>query len=80
MFVKLHDFETGWYEVALGLKKEDIDVLIENLEILRNNPSQHFHISSDYSGDGGLGEIEIYIDEKEESNMQITSLPVEPTR
>ncbi|MCI5130700.1 MAG: hypothetical protein D3904_04090 [Candidatus Electrothrix sp. EH2] len=80
MRLRLVDIKTGWYEVSMGINKEDIDTLINNLSILKGNSSQHFHITSDYSGDGGLGEIEIYVDDTEASNMQITTLAIEPTR
>ncbi|OFZ45770.1 MAG: hypothetical protein A2381_15085 [Bdellovibrionales bacterium RIFOXYB1_FULL_37_110] len=80
MFVKLEELDSGWAEVSIGLKKEEIDILINNLKMLKEDITQHFHCSSDYERDKGLGHIEFYLDEENRNNMKITSLMIEPTR
>lgn len=70
MKTKLENWNNGWFGVELGIKRNEIDRLIGLLEMLKNDPDQHFHISSEYKGDGGLGDIEVYVqEESEESNM-----------
>lgn len=47
---------------------------------LRDDPDQHFHVSSDYAGSGGLGDIEVYVSEADAtSNMQIGSSAPAPS-
>ncbi len=67
---ELEDWKNGWYGVQLGISVEEIGVLIERLTALKAEPDQHFHLSSTYEGDGGLGDITIYVqDASEPSNM-----------
>lgn len=80
MFSKLIDYDTGWIGFELALKAKDIDTLIYNLQLLKADPSQHFHISSDFAGETGVADIEIYVDEESSENMTLLSLPVQPTR
>jgi hypothetical protein len=61
MHSKLEDWKNGWFGVELGFSKEEIDRLIERLRMIQNDPDQHFHLSSDYKGDGGIGDILICI-------------------
>ena len=63
MHGKIEDWNNGWYGISLGLAVPEIDRLIVLLTKLREDPDQHFHISSDCSGSGGLGDIEIYVAE-----------------
>jgi hypothetical protein len=58
---ELQDWKNGWYGLELGISLAEIDSLIELLQMIRNAPEQHFHISSDYKGTGGLGDIEIFV-------------------
>jgi len=72
MKAEIEDFQTGWYGLSLGINKNDVDNLIERLIYIKNNSNEHFHISSNYDGEGGVGDIEFYIlDENEEDNMII---------
>ena len=61
MHTSLEDWRNGWYGVYLGISPEEIDGLIERLEMLKTEPDQHFHLSSTYQGEGGLGDITIYV-------------------
>lgn len=59
MQVKLDDFKTGWFGLEVGLTDNDIAFLMEKLSTLRERKG-HFHARSDFSGDGGVGDIEFY--------------------
>jgi len=61
MHAKLNDWKNGWFGVELGLKAEEIDPLISLLQMIKSDPEQHFHLSSDYKGEGGLGDLEIHL-------------------
>lgn len=81
MRIQYDDFETGWIQLHVGIRHEEIDSLIELLKTLKSDPHQHFHISSDYQGDGGIGDIEFYIQGcNEQDNMMMTGLAVIPNR
>lgn len=81
MNVEFEDFGTGWIQMFLSLKEEDIDSFIEMLTVLKDRPESHFHITSDYEGESGVGDIEISCQgEDQKDNMQISGLDIEPTR
>jgi len=80
MYVELEDFKTGWYGISISLRKNEIDVLIENLEQLKRDEDQHFHISSDYKGEGGVGDIEFSIHKEGADNMQFWGMAISPNR
>jgi hypothetical protein len=68
MRCEIEDFHTGWFQVSLRLRPDEIDGLIEALR--RLGPDAHFHIMSDHDGDGGVADIEISLQgEHEASNM-----------
>ncbi len=69
MFVEIEDFETNWYGIKIGLNDQDINTVIQKLEKLRDGRISHFHFISDYEGEGGVGDIELYI-ENNLSNME----------
>ena len=71
MRTELEDWKNGWYGTQLALRAEEIDVLIERLRMLKAEPDQHFHLSSDYKGGGGLGDITVCLQAPSEaSNME----------
>ena len=81
MHAEIQDWNNGWYGVSLGLSTAEIDRLIALLTKLRADPEQHFHISSDYEGAGGLGDIEIYVAPAgTANNLQLSGLAVAPDR
>jgi len=82
MKIQIEDFETGWFGISMGIKKSEIDILIEGLKNLKRNEAQHFHVRSNYEGDGGVGDIELFIeDENTQDNSVIDlSLSIEPNR
>ncbi len=79
MHTKLNDWKNGWYGIELSLKKEEIDQVISRLQMLKKEPDQHFHISSDGKGPGGVGDIEIFVQAADEpSNMMTMSKAIAP--
>lgn len=76
---KLEDWKNGWFGVELGLKKEEIPRVIALLQMIQEDTDQHFHLSSDYKGSGGIGDIMIYVQLPEEiSNMESTGKALAP--
>lgn len=72
MHSKLDDWNNGWFGLQLALKRDEIDRVIELLQMLKDEPDQHFHLSSDYKGKGGLGDIEIFVQPQDQvSNMEL---------
>ena len=63
MHTELEDWKNGWYGVQLGITAEEIDVLIERLRMLKEEPDQHFHLTSTYKDGGGVGDITVYVQE-----------------
>jgi hypothetical protein len=80
MFVTIESYKTGWYEISIGIGPNEIDLLIKQLTQLKKDPDQHFHITSDYEGESGIGDIEFYIQDDRKSNMAITGAAISPNR
>jgi hypothetical protein len=72
MHSKLTDWKNGWFGLELGIAKDEIDLIIDHLNTLKKEPDQHFHLSSDYKAQGGLGDIEIYLQAPGELNNMET--------
>jgi len=71
MKAELSHFESGWKGLSLGIKEAEIDSLISCLENLRDS-REHFHCRSDFSGEPGVGDIEVYLlNENESGNLEI---------
>ncbi|MDI9239929.1 hypothetical protein QLQ15_13535 [Lysobacter sp. LF1] len=64
----MEDWKNGWVEVEIGLSAQDIDQLIASLQMIKADPDQHFHATSDCVGDGGMGQITFYIQQASEVN------------
>jgi hypothetical protein len=70
MHTKLEDWKNGWFGIEFAIRPEEIDGLIRQLEMLKSDHEQHFHIGSDYKGQGGVGDITICVQSADEaSNM-----------
>lgn len=80
MFVTIENYKTGWYGISIGIGPNEIDLLINQLTRLKKDPDQHFHITSNYEEEGGIGDIEFYIQDEEKSNMAITGTAISPNR
>lgn len=79
MKAELEDWKNGWHGVSLGLKQSELGQLIQLLQDLQNDPEQHFHLSSLYQGESGLGDIEVYVlPECEPDNMRLSSVALPP--
>jgi len=79
MHSKLADWKNGWFGVEIGVNRSDIDALIAKLTMLREEPDQHFHLSSDYKGTGGLGDLTFYVQsEREPDNMESSGKALAP--
>jgi hypothetical protein len=72
MRTELEDWKNGWVGVQLGLAPNEIDRVIELLALLKRDPEQHFHLSSDYRGTGGVGDITIYVQQPHEPDNMTT--------
>ena len=69
MRAEIEDFGTGWFGVRLGLRHQDIELLILRLEQLRVAPlGEHFHLRGNYQGAGGVADVEIYLEEATAKN------------
>ena len=79
MRAKLEDWKNGWMGLELGLSRDEIDELIRLLRMIQEDPDQHFHITSDYKADGGLGDITLYLKEPgEEDNLSLGGKALAP--
>ena len=79
MHAKLNDWKNGWFGVELGIRRGEIDRLIALLQKIKADPDQHFHLSSDYRGEGGLGDLEIHIQPEDVmSNLAGSGLALAP--
>ena len=77
--VKLEDWKNGWFGISMGIDSDEIDRLIELLKMIKGDPDEHFHLSSDYKGTGGVGDIEISMrDKSQKHNMHLSSRPLKP--
>lgn len=58
MKATLEDFNTGWLGLSLELTGREIDQLVEALTRIRASGG-HFHCRSNWSGNPGIGDIEV---------------------
>lgn len=80
MLAEMEDFGSGWYEISIGIKKEEVQSLIDHLKELQKDDTQHFHLSSDFSGDGVVVDIEVYVNQEGEDNLLLSGIAIKPTR
>lgn len=79
MHVELQDWKNGWVGIQIGLSLHEIDMLIERLKVIKADAEQHFHFSSDHTGEDGVGDIEIYVKEDSQAdNMWIGNKALGP--
>ena len=71
MNVTIENFKTGWFGLQMGIADAEIAVLIDRLQELQETRG-NFHFRSDFSGSGGVGDVEIFWAESgDENNMNI---------
>ena len=80
MFVETEDYKTGWFGINISIRRHEKDVLIERLKQLKNNENQHFHLTSDFTDDGGVGDIGFNISDEGKDNMTISGFAIPPNR
>ena len=68
MRASLEDWRNGWVEGEIGLSVQDIDQLIASLQMIKADPDQHFHATSDFVGEGGIGQITFQVQQVSEAN------------
>jgi hypothetical protein len=79
MHTELEDWKNGWYGIQLGISGSEIDRVIELLKMLKEEPDQHFHFTSDYKGNGGIGDITVYVQTQDEiDNMETMGKALAP--
>jgi hypothetical protein len=79
MHVELNDWKNSWLGIDIDLDPEEIDPLIELLKMIRDDHEQHFHISSDYKGTGGIGQITLAIKTgQQRDNMSLSGRAMAP--
>ena len=66
MRVQVEDIGDGMINIDLGLRPDEIDKLIRDLQMLKENPDQHFHVSSNFDGACPIGEFTFYNKEPDE--------------
>jgi hypothetical protein len=79
MHSKFEDWKNGWFGVEIGIAPDEIDRLIELLQMLKHEPDQHFHLSSNYKDTGGLGDLTFYVQSPDTvSNMMTFGKAIAP--
>lgn len=68
MRASLEDWNNGWTEVEVSLSTSDIDRLIALLQMIKADPEQHFHATSNFTGPGGIGQITFQIQQPNETD------------
>lgn len=78
MEAKLIDFQTGWYEVNLGLRKEEIDTFITMLQQLKSGIIDEIQAGGDYEGKTGIGDIIFYLQKANDDNLIFLGPSIKP--
>jgi len=80
MKAEIEKYKTNWYGIILGISSKEIDKLILALKQLKED-QDHFHLRSNFEGDGGIADLEIYFLENEDNSLTIDdSIPIYPNR
>jgi hypothetical protein len=79
MKIDIETFDSGWHGLAWGMSRKEAGLFIERLQVLIDDPTQHFHLSGTFEGKPGIGDVEVFIDESCESgDIQLSSLAICP--
>lgn len=79
MRITREDFDSGWTDIILGLRPEEIDRFIAMLDMLKMEPDQHFHLSSTFEDESRVSGIEISVQGvDEQDNAAISSQAMTP--
>ncbi|GEM_PF-3085917 len=74
MNVRTTTLEKGWSLVGVGLRKQEIEDLIDLLQGLRDSSIGHFHLHADFDHESPslIGDIEVSLaGEDEPDNMRL---------
>lgn len=74
MNVRTTNLENGWSLVGVGLRKHEIDSLIDSLQRLRDGSIGHFHLHADFDHESPslIGDVEISLaGDDEPDNMKL---------
>jgi hypothetical protein len=74
MNIQIEDFNTGWFGISMGIKKPELDVLIQGLENLKQGGDYHFHIRNSFKGKGGVADVELYIEDENATDNSVIDL------
>lgn len=81
MNVTREDFESGWTDISIGLKPNEIDQLIALLQSLKEDPTTHFHIGSEFKDESRVSDIEFHLQHDDgKDNMMFFANPIYPNR
>ena len=80
MNVELENYETGWYGIKIGMKENEIDIMIEKLKLIKKEKDRHFHLSSSFEEESGVADIEFFFQKDENDNMLISGFEISPNR
>ena len=81
MHSRLNDWKNGWFGVEFALVRAEIERVISQLQMLKEEPGPHIHLSSDNKGTRGLGDIEISVQSPNEpGNRRTTGKALGPGR
>lgn len=70
MHVDIHKMDSKWPEIAIAIRKEEIDKLCVLLRQLQTEKRDHFHIfRSNFDGDRGIMDIEFSLNDTASENM-----------
>jgi hypothetical protein len=79
MNVTREDFDSGWSDIFVGLTPGEIDQMIRLLQDLKENPTTHFHIGSEFKDNSRVSDIEFHVKrEQDPDNMMFFANPIEP--
>jgi len=79
MHATIEDWGNGWKEIEVSLTLDDIDRLIALLNILKADTEQHFHASSSFIGEGGIGQMTFDVQQKiQSSNLTLGGRALAP--
>jgi hypothetical protein len=60
MRVDIEDRKNGRFGITFAFATDEIDPLCDLLQLIKKDQEQHFHVSSDYKGSGGVGDIFLF--------------------
>jgi len=69
MHVEITGLESGWPDITIEIRKEEIDKLCTLLRQLQSEKRDHFHIFNNFIDDAGVGDIEFSLNNNADDSM-----------